>query len=89
MFNQESKNLFANPKNKQNILVGLVLILAAAFIALLVLLNFYFTEKLTQVQSLAIQNNQRLTQVENFLNTIENQLKTQSQANMAKDLSGK
>ena len=89
MFNQESKNILAKPQVKQNLLIGIILILIAAFISLIILLNFYFTEKLSQIQNLAIQNSQRETAIENFLNTMEGQLKAQAQANMAKDLSGK
>ncbi len=87
MFNNDKK-LFARPETKQTFFVGLVLLLIAAVIALLVLLNYYFTSKLSQIQTLAIQNNQRIAAIENFLNTIENQIKAQSQQKLQQDLSG-
>jgi uncharacterized membrane protein len=87
MFNNDKK-FFSKPETKQAVLVGVVIILVGAIIALLVLLNYYFTSKLSQIQNLSVQNNQRIVAIENFLNTIENQLKAQSQNNLINDLSG-
>ncbi len=87
MFNREGRS-FLKGEMKQPILIGIVLILIGALVALLVLLNFYFTDKLTQVQNLTIQNNQRIVAIENFLNTLSQQLKTQSQQKLQEDLSG-
>ena len=72
MFNQD-QGIFDRPGTKQALLLGVILLLIAAVIALLVLLNFYFTSRLTQIQNLALQNNQRLTQIENFLNDFSRQ----------------
>ncbi len=83
MFNRENKEGV-----KQPILVGVILILVGAVVALLVLLNFYFTDKLTRIQNVTIQNNQRLGQIENFLNTLNQQIKAQSQQKLQEDLSG-
>jgi predicted PurR-regulated permease PerM len=87
MFNREGRS-FLKGEMKQPILIGIILILAGAVVALLVLLNFYFTDKLSQIQNLTIQNNQRIGQIENFLNTLDQQLKAQSQQKLQEDLSG-
>lgn len=87
MFNKEGK-FFDKEGLKQPVLIGIILILVGALVALLVLLNFYFTDKLTQIQNLTIQNNQRLVQIENFLNTWNQQIKAQSQQKLQEDLSG-
>ena len=71
MFNPKKIDL--EPKSKQGLFVGLILLLVGALIALLVLLNFYFTSKLAQIQNLAIQNNQRIIQIENYLNSLQQQ----------------
>jgi flagellar basal body-associated protein FliL len=71
MFN--SKKIDLEPKSKQSLFVGLILLLVGALIALLVLLNFYFTNKLAQIQNLAIQNNQRIVQIENYLTSLQQQ----------------
>lgn len=83
------KERFFNKEGmKQPIIVGVILILIAALVALLVLLNFYFTDKLSQIQNLTIQNNQRIGQIENFLNNLNSQIKAQSQQKLQEDLSG-
>jgi predicted PurR-regulated permease PerM len=87
MFNREGGS-FLKGEMKQPVLIGVILILAGAVVALLVLLNFYFTDKLSQIQTLTIQNNQRIGQIENFLNTLSQQMKTQSQQKLQEDLSG-
>lgn len=73
---------------KQPVLIGIILILVGAIIALIVLLNYYFTAQLNQIQAVTVQNNQRIGQIESFLNTLESQLKATSQEKMMKDLSG-
>lgn len=87
MFNREGKG-FCKEGMKQPIIIGIILILVGAIVALLVLLNFYFTDKLSQIQNLTIQNNQRIVQIENFLNTLNTQIKAQSQQKLQEDLSG-
>ena len=87
MFNREGKGFYKEGM-KQPIMIGIILILAGAIVALLVLLNFYFTDKLSQIQNLTIQNNQRIVQIENFLNTLNTQIKAQSQQKLQEDLSG-
>ena len=82
------KNYWQKEGTKQTVFTGVILLLAAGLIALLILLNYYFTEKLSQLQNVAVQNNQRLTQIENFLTTIESQIKAQSQTKMNESLSG-
>jgi len=81
-----SKKINFESKHKQAIFVGLILIFVAAMVALLILLNYYFTSKLVQIQNLTVENNQRIVQIENFLKTVEDQMKTQSQEKMQEDL---
>ena len=76
MFNKDGKG-FCKEGIKQPIIIGIILILVGAIVALLVLLNFYFTDKLNRIQNLTIQNNQRIVQIENFLNSLNTQIKAQ------------
>ena len=55
-------------KSKEMIKIGLILILSAALIAFIVLINFYYTDKLQQIQAMSNNNMQRLTRIETFLN---------------------
>ncbi len=69
-------------KNKDIIKPGLILILSAGIVALIVLLNFFYADKLQQIQVSSNQNAQRLTAIENFLNqqiqAAQQQQKTQT-----------
>jgi cytoskeletal protein RodZ len=55
-------------KSKEMIKTGSILILVAGLVAFIVLINFYYTDKLQQLQSMSASNMQRLTNIENFLN---------------------
>lgn len=55
-------------KSKEMIKIGLILILSAGLIAFIVLINFYYTDKLQQIQAMSNNNMQRLTRIETFLN---------------------
>lgn len=55
-------------KSKEVIKVGLILILAAGLVAFIVLINFYYSDKLQQIQAMSSNNMQRLTRIETFLN---------------------
>ena len=55
-------------KSKEMIKISLILILSAGLIAFIVLINFYYTDKLQQIQAMSNNNMQRLTRIETFLN---------------------
>lgn len=55
-------------KTKDIIKTGSILILIAGLVAFMVLINFYYTDKLQQLQAMSANNMQRLTNIENFLN---------------------
>lgn len=55
-------------KTKDIIKTCSILILIAGLVALMVLINFYYTDKLQQLQAMSANNMQRLTNIENFLN---------------------
>lgn len=55
-------------KSKDLIKTGSILILIAGLMAFIVLINFYYADKLQQLQAMSANNMQRLTNIENFLN---------------------
>ena len=67
-------------KSKEMIKIGLILILSAALIAFIVLINFYYTDKLQQIQAMSNNNMQRLTRIETFLNQQIQAAQEQNQA---------
>ncbi len=67
-------------KSKEMIKIGLILILSAGLIAFIVLINFYYTDKLQQIQAMSNNNMQRLTRIETFLNQQIQAAQEQAQA---------
>jgi|GEM_PF-3515749 len=84
-----AKKIEFEPRHRQAIGVGLILLLLAAIIALLVLLHYYFASQLAQVQNVTLQNNQRIAQIENYLNSLDQQARQQSQQKLMEDLGTK